>query len=165
MRTFTEKADKFNASTIKISRIPPTPVARLSTNTSINVLVCFLIFSGIGRINNSRAALLMDCLKLPSDILSITAAIRDMGLKKSMMVATNIKPGRKTNDMPTPSVPTTRRVRNSCSKSEITLKVEYQNPKNAVNSSASPILAEAIPPNWKSTSLATNTLMPTINAM
>ena len=106
----------------------------LSTTTSVNVLVFFLISMGMGMDSNSVAALFTDCFKLPSTIF-INTTTQSCGTTNNKKEPNNIPEGSQSKDLPTPKVPTIRLVRNSCIKREITLKVENQNPKKDVNSS------------------------------
>ena len=120
---------------IKKIRIKPAiPVAILSTTTSVNVFVFFLISIGMGMESNSVAALFTDCFKLPSTIL-INTTTHSCGTINNRKDPNNMPEGSHRRDLPTPKVPTIRLVRNNCINSEITLRVENQNPKKEVNSS------------------------------
>ena len=93
---------------------------------------------GIGRASNSMADLLTDCFRLPSaDFIRI--ADHRAGKNITDKAPINIPAGRKNNDMPTPKVPTTLRVRNNWMSKEMILMFENQNPKKAVSSSSSVI--------------------------
>ena len=142
---------------------PANPVATLSTATSINDFAWFFIPIGIGIIDNSKAALLIDCLKLPSKPLIMTKTHNSGNVKKSNPPKA-IPNGKISNVVETPNLVRILLVNNNWINNAITLKVENQKPKNEAKSSGFLKFLFAKSLNWKSTNLATSTLIPVIKA-